>query len=102
MSKKQTSVTVDIDNALLNETPYKVSVAGQVDASVIAKKTLNPNTGKVTVSVRIPTVVEGLTESPKYSDSTLDAIARRIAPGAKIFAKSALEFNRYMRVYTTN
>lgn len=96
MSKKQTAVHLDRDNAELNYWPYIVTIAGQVEPKVKASKKLNAANGVKIVSVQVPEV----NGRPMLADSTLDAVARRIEPEAKVYARSGLEFGRYQRLYT--
>lgn len=80
MSSKQTAVMADRDNAGVNKMPYLVTVAGQPEPRVKALRTVNPNTGEITVSLMVP-VTDG---SPLLALSTLDATARRINPNARV------------------
>lgn len=84
MSSKQTAVVADRDNAGVNKMPYRVTVAGQPEPRVKALRTVNSNTGEITVSLMVP-VIDG---SPLLALSTLDATARRINPNARVSRSS--------------
>lgn len=63
------------------ETPYKLEIKGQPAHGATVKEVLNPETGKRVV--RIATALSP-TGVPVLPLPTLDQVARRIRPGARV------------------
>lgn len=96
MSSKQTAVVPNRDDASVNVMPYRVTVAGKPEPRVKALRTVNSNTGEITVSLTVP-VIDG---SPLLALSTLDATARRINPNARV-SRSGKGSRVLIREYAT-
>lgn len=77
---KQTAVVVDRDNAGINITPYRVTVAGKPEDRVKAVRKVSALTGEILIELTVP-VIDG---SPLLALSTMDATARRISPTARV------------------
>lgn len=76
-----TALIEDRDNMTLGITPFKLEIKGQAEPRVKATRFIDVNTGKVS-KVRITALAaDGVPAQPL---STLDAVARRILPNARV------------------
>ena len=76
-----TKFEVLADEVTLDRTPYAVEVKGQAMPSVKVVRVQNLTMGGYTIWVEVPKV-DG---RPILAVSTMDALARRVAPGAKVY-----------------
>jgi hypothetical protein len=70
-----TALTEDLDNLLMGVTPFKVELKGKPAPHVKVEKLQDLNRGGFSVKITAPLEV---------AVSTLDAIARRVIPEAKV------------------
>ena len=77
-----TNLVPDYDEMLLGATPYKLEIKGEPEPRVRVTELMDLETGTKTVRI-IAKASEGV---PALALSTLDAIARRILPNARVKA----------------
>lgn len=77
-----TAVRPNTEDRTLYTLPYEVEVKGQPEPRVKVKLVTDVETGALTVSVETP-VADG---KPLLNLSAMDSIARRILPGARVYA----------------
>jgi hypothetical protein len=77
-----TAIRPNTDDETLGKLPYEVEVKGRTEPLVKVVRLLDLDSGAVTVSVQTP-VTDG---KPLLSLSAMDSIARRILPGARVYA----------------
>jgi hypothetical protein len=75
-----TELSPIMEDALWGKTPYALSIKGQPEPRVKVKEVLDVNTGET--SVEIIALVDD--DKPVLALSTLDQIARRIKPDARV------------------
>jgi hypothetical protein len=72
-----TALVPDLDNMLLGITPFKLELKGKPEPRVRVEKIQDMENGGFTVRIVAPADV---------ALSTLDAIARRVVPDARVYA----------------
>lgn len=77
-----TAIRPNNEDATLGALPYEIEVKGKLEPLVKVVKMLDLEDGSVTVSVQTP-VTDG---KPLLTLSAMDSIARRILPGARVYA----------------
>lgn len=77
-----TAIRPNTDDETLGKLPYEVEVKGKPEPLVKVVRLLDLEDGSITVSVQTP-VTDG---KPLLSLSAMDSIARRILPGARVYA----------------
>lgn len=70
------------EDETLGKLPYEVEVKGKLEPLVKVVRLLDLEDGSITVSVQTP-VTDG---KPLLTLSAMDSIARRILPGARVYA----------------
>lgn len=76
-----TALVEDTENMTLGVTPFKLEIKGQPEPRVKAVKFLDVTTGKVS---RVRVTALAADKIPALPLSTLDAVARRILPNARV------------------
>lgn len=77
-----TAIRPNTEDETLGTLPYEVEVKGKLEPLVKVVRSMDLDSGDVTVSVQTP-VTDG---KPLLSLSAMDSIARRILPGARVYA----------------
>lgn len=88
-----TALVPDTENMTMGVTPFKLEIKGSPEPRVKATKFIDTETGKVT-KIRITALAaDGVPAQPL---STLDAVARRLLPNARVTAanKGRAQFYR--------
>jgi hypothetical protein len=88
-----TSLVADTENMTLGVTPFKLEIKGSPEPRVKATKIIDINTGKVAKIRIVAMASDGVPAQPL---STLDAVARRLLPNARVTAanKGSAQFYR--------
>jgi hypothetical protein len=92
-----TALEPNRDEMLLGFTPYRLEIKGEPETRVKVTEIRDITTGKATVRI----VAMAAAGTPVQAVSTLDAIARRILPNARVTARlhGSAAFSRF---YTTD
>jgi hypothetical protein len=88
-----TAISEIREDLTLSTLPYLIEVKGKPEPRVKVVRTLDNDTGEVTVSVQTP-VADG---EPLLSLSAMDSIARRIKPGARVIEPNAVRHDALKR-----
>lgn len=88
-----TSLEPNREDATLGFTPYRLEIKGEPETRVRVTEIRDIVTGKATVKI----VAMAAAGSPVQALSTLDAIARKILPGARVTARlhGSAAWNRF-------
>jgi hypothetical protein len=88
-----TALVADTENMTLGVTPFKLEIKGSPEPRVTATKFIDIDTGKVSKVRIVALAADGVPAQPL---STLDAVARRLLPNARVTAahKGTAQFYR--------
>lgn len=91
-----TSLEPNREEMLLGFTPYRLEIKGEPEPRVKVTEIRDIETGKATVRI----VAMAAAGTPVQALSTLDAIARKILPGARVTARlhGSAAFSRFYAV----
>ncbi|UDL16712.1 hypothetical protein SEA_ATUIN_319 [Arthrobacter phage Atuin] len=93
-----TAIRENTEDATLGVLPYEIEIRGQFEPSVKVVRTMDLETGSMSVSVQTP-VADG---KPLLSLSAMDQVARRILPGARVLMSSKAHGAVKRRIYAAD